>query len=155
MKRSVIISLATIAVLGTLAAGCAGPAATSGVYRARQTGTEQIVRMAVVESVREVIINRGETGVGTTAGVIVGGVAGSSIGGGNGGSAVGAVLGAVAGGLVGQSIERQNNQVRGLEITVRLENGQLRAITQEADETFPPGDRVRLVSGHGGTRVTR
>jgi len=153
MKRSAIISLATIALLGTLVAGCAGPAATSGVYRARQTGTEQIVRMAVVESVREVIINRGETGVGTTAGAIVGGVAGSTVGDGRG-SVVGTVLGAVAGGLVGQAIERQNNQVRGLEITVRLENGQLRAITQEADETFQPGDRVRLVSERGGTRVT-
>jgi len=79
MKRSAIISLATIVVLGTLVAGCAAPAATSGVYRARQTGTEQMVRMAVVESVREVIINRGETGVGTTAGAIVGGVAGSTV----------------------------------------------------------------------------
>ncbi len=153
MKHSAISAVATITLIGALAAGCAGPAATSGVYRARQTGSEQIVRMAVVESVREVLIDRGETGVGTTAGAIVGGVAGSTVGGGRG-SAVGTVLGAVAGGLVGQSVERQNNQVRGLEITVRLENGQLRAITQEADEHFRPGDRVRLVSGRGGTRVT-
>ncbi len=154
MKRTGIGALAAITIIATLAAGCAGPAATSGVYRARQTGTEQVVRMAVVESVREVIVDRGETGVGTTAGAIVGGVAGSSVGGGHGGSAVGTVLGAVAGGIVGQAMERQTNQVRGLEITVRLENGQLRAITQEADETFQPGDRVRLVSGRGGTRVT-
>ena len=153
MKHSAISAVATITLLGALAAGCAGPAATSGVYRAGQTGTEQVIRLAVVESVREVLINRGETGVGTAAGVIVGGVAGSTVGGGRG-SAVGTVLGAVAGGLVGQAVERQNSQVRGLEITVRLENGQLRAITQEADETFQPGDRVRLVSGRGGTRVT-
>lgn len=148
------ISLAAVAVIAALAAGCAGPAATSGVYKARQTGTEQVVRMAVVESVREVIIDRGETGVGQGAGAIVGGVAGSNIGGGRG-SIVGTVLGAVAGGVIGQSIERQHNTVRGLEITVRLENGQLRAITQEADESFQPGDRVRLITSARGTRVTR
>jgi len=148
------ITLVAIAVAAALATGCAGPAATSGIYRANQTGSEQVVRMAVVESVREVIISRGEPGVGTGAGAIVGGVAGSNVGGGRG-AVVGTVLGAVAGGIVGQQIERQANTVRGLEITVRLENGQLRAITQEADETFRPGDRVRLVSGRGGTRVTR
>jgi outer membrane lipoprotein SlyB len=43
---------------------------------------------------------------------------------------------------------------QGLEITVKLDNGELRAITQEADETFRPGERVRLLSGGGVTRVT-
>ncbi len=148
------VTLAALAAIAALAAGCAGPAATSGVYRAGQTGTEQIVRMAVVESVREVVINRGESGVGTGAGAVIGGVAGSNIGGGRG-SVVGTVLGAVAGGVIGQTLERQTNTVRGLEITVRLENRQLRAITQEADESFQPGDRVRLVSSSRGTRVTR
>ena len=153
MNHNRITTLAAVAVVASLAAARAGPAASSGVYKARQTGTEQVVRMAVVESVREVIINRGETGVGQTAGAVVGGVAGSTVGDGKG-SVIGAVVGAVAGGLVGQAMERQGNQVRGLEITVRLDDGQLRAITQEADEMFRPGDRVRLVSGRGGTRVT-
>ena len=45
-------------------------------------------------------------------------------------------------------------QRRGLEITVRLENGEMRAITQDADEIFRPGDRVRLLSSGGVTRVT-
>ena len=40
------------------------------------------------------------------------------------------------------------------QITVRLDNGELRAIAQEADEEFRPGERVRLVTGGGKTRVT-
>ena len=33
--------------------------------------------------------------------------------------------------------------------------GELRAIVQKADETFNPGERVRLLSSGGMTRVTR
>jgi outer membrane lipoprotein SlyB len=44
----------------------------------------------------------------------------------------------------------------GLEITVRLDNGDLRAITQTATgETFRAGDRVRILSSGGVSRVTR
>ena len=51
-------------------------------------------------------------------------------------------------------IERKITEKKGLEITVKLDNGELRAITQEADESFKPGERVRLLSGGGVTRVT-
>ncbi len=43
----------------------------------------------------------------------------------------------------------------GVELTVRLDNGDLRAITQEqTGELFRAGDRVRLLSSGGTTRVT-
>jgi outer membrane lipoprotein SlyB len=104
--------------------------------------------------VRIVQIDKGQTGVGTAAGAVVGGVAGSSVGN-NKGAAVGAVLGAVAGGIAGQAIENQTSKQEGLEITVRLDNGELRAIVQAADgQQFQPGERVRLLTGAGGTRVT-
>ena len=66
------------------------------------------------------------------------------------------VLGAVGGGLAGDAIERSGNRAQGLEITVRLENGELRAITQAVDAAgpaFKPGDRVRLLFAGGVTRV--
>lgn len=137
-----------------LLAGCATQQRSGSVYRAGEAQREQIVRMATVESVREVTIDRGQTGVGTGAGAIIGGVAGSSVGQGKG-SVIGAVAGAVAGGIVGQAIENQSSKVPGLEITVRLDNGELRAIVQEVDgQQFRPGDRVRLLSEGGVTRVT-
>jgi outer membrane lipoprotein SlyB len=44
---------------------------------------------------------------------------------------------------------------RGLEITAKLESGQMLAIVQETDETFQPGDRVRILSDGATARVTR
>jgi outer membrane lipoprotein SlyB len=144
---------AALAVSGVLA-GCAAPRSAS-VYQAGETMREQSVRLATVESVREVTVDRGESGVGTGAGAIVGGVAGSGVGHGKG-AVVGAVLGAVVGGVAGQAIENNSARVPGVEITVRLDNGDLRAIVQEADaQSFKPGDRVRLLSSGGNTRVSR
>lgn len=145
----------TMAVVATAIAGCANPHTSASEYSAAQVGREQTVRMATVESVRAVQIDKGQTGVGTGAGAIVGGVAGSNIGQGKG-AVVGAVLGAVAGGIAGQAIEGAASKQEGLEITVRLENGELRSIVQAADgQQFQTGERVRLLSGAGGTRVTK
>lgn len=150
MKRLLILPL-----LAAILAGCANPAPSGQVYSAYQTQAEQIVRMGTVESIRNVAIANPETGVGTVAGAALGGLGGSQIGHGNGSAAVG-ILGAVAGGVIGNHLESQANTRPGLEITVRLEGGELRAITQLADEPFRPGDRVRLLTdpSTGRTRVT-
>jgi outer membrane lipoprotein SlyB len=143
------------AVLAAVLAGCATQERSASVYRANDAQREQTVRMATVEGVREVTLDRGQTGVGTGAGAVIGGVAGSGVGGGRG-SIVGAVAGAVAGGVIGQAIENSSSKVPAVEITVRLDNGDLRAIVQEADgQQFKPGDRVRLLSQSGLTRVSR
>lgn len=126
---------------------------SSGVYTPRQTMNEQSVRMGYVESIREIVIEKGQSGVGTLTGAALGGLAGSNVGQGKGSVAAG-ILGAVAGGMIGQSIEKDMNHVRGLEITIKLDSGELRAITQDADEMFRIGDRVRLLSNGHTTRVT-
>lgn len=143
------------AAAALLLAGCATQQRSASVYRAGEAQREQVVRMAVIESVRDVTIDRGQTGVGTGAGAVVGGIAGSTVGQGRG-SAVGAVLGAVVGGIAGQAIENNSSKVPGVELTVRLDNGELRAVVQETDgQQFRPGDRVRLLSQGGVTRVSR
>lgn len=146
----------TAAVVSLLAlSGCATQQRSASVYKAGEAQREQTVRMATVEAVREVTLDRGQTGVGTGAGAVVGGVAGSTIGHGRG-SVIGAVAGAVAGGVMGQALENNSSKVPALEITVRLDSGDLRAIVQEADgQQFRPGDRVRLLSQAGITRVSR
>jgi outer membrane lipoprotein SlyB len=82
-----------------------------------------------------------------------GGVAGSTVGNGKG-SAIAAVIGAVAGGLLGSAVEEGITRKDALEITVKLENGSLVAIVQEATEQFSPGDNVRLVENGSVTRVS-
>ena len=151
MKLAIVFTLVIGAVAGTLA-GCATRESAS-VYGKHETGREQSVRHATVESVRPVKIAGSNSQVGTVAGGAVGGIAGSTVGHGRG-SAVGAILGAVGGGVAGSAIERGVTEKDGVEITVKLDNGDLRAIVQEADTEFKPGQRVRLVSSGGITRVT-
>jgi outer membrane lipoprotein SlyB len=146
------LPLAALAALALLA-GCATTSQSGGAYSQSQARHEMTVRLGVVESVRPVRIegNR-ETPAGTIAGGAIGAAAGGNVGGGRGQS-LGAIVGAVAGAVAGNAIERNVTEKNGLEITVRLEGGQLIAVTQEADEQFQPGERVRVLSGGGATRV--
>ncbi len=140
-------------IAATSVFGCATQSSSNAVYSSSQAQREQIVRFGVIESVRQVSIQRQDTGVGTLAGAGIGGVAGSTIGGGRG-SIVGAIVGAVAGGVAGNAIENNADRRPGYELTVRLDNGEMRAIVQEATEQFSPGDRVRILSRGGLSRVT-
>jgi outer membrane lipoprotein SlyB len=126
---------------------------SADVYGKHEAGREQTVRMATVDSVRKVTLEGSQSGVGAAAGGAVGGISGSQVGHGAG-SSVAAVLGAVAGGVAGNALESQATSHGALEITVRLDSGEMRAIVQEADQQFTPGQRVRLLSSGGVTRVT-
>ena len=149
--KSIGTTLAAVAVLGL--AGCAYPGRGSADYRGYQTRTEQSVRFGVVESLRPVKIDATDSGVGTVAGATLGGIAGSTVGGGSG-QAAAAVAGALVGGIIGYNVEKDANARSGIEITVLLDGGKYIAVVQEADESFRVGDRVRILSGQGTTRVT-
>lgn len=153
MKPSMKILALAVAASSLVLSGCATRSSSGSVYTASEARSEQTVRMGVVESVRQVKIAGEQTPVGTLAGGAIGGIAGSNVGGGRG-ATVGTILGAVAGGVAGTMIERNVTEKQGLEITVRLDNGELRAITQDADEEFKAGQRVRLLSNRGVTRVS-
>ena len=148
--RSFALALAAVTTLALT--GCAGSQSGSA-YSRSQTRGEMHVRMGVIESVRQVTIEGTQSGVGTIAGGAVGAIAGSNVGQGKG-STVGSVLGAVLGGVAGQAIEEKTSKKDGLEITIKLDNGQIIAVTQEADEQFRAGERVRVLSGSGATRVS-
>ena len=154
------IKLKQIFTIGALAAiallsGCAQPGLGGGDYSRAQVRGEQSVRLGTVESVRDVQIDAPRDGSGTLIGAALGGIGGSTVGGGSKANAAGAIVGAVIGGIAGQAIEKSANERKGVEVTVRLEGGKLVAITQEKDEEFRVGDRVRILSGQGVTRVSR
>ena len=151
MKQG-IVTVVGLTVFVLVAGGCA-PGLGGGSYSRDQARREQSVRMGVVDSVREVQIEGTRSGIGPAAGAIIGGIAGSTIGQGRG-AAVGTVVGGVAGGVGGQAAEQAATRQTGYEITVRLDNGQLIAVTQGADEAFRAGDRVRILSDGATTRVT-
>jgi outer membrane lipoprotein SlyB len=132
-------TFAAAALGALLLGGCAYPAGSRD-YRSYETRGEQSVRFGVVESVREVRIDSPESGVGTV--------------GGGSGQVAGAIGGMILGGLIGQSVERSANERPGVELTVLLDSGRYIAVVQGADESFRAGDRVRILSGRGATRVT-
>lgn len=147
------------ALVGSVAlTGCAYNSSSSDVYTASQAQREETVRMATVESVRGVKIssNNGQpSGLGAVGGGALGGVAAASAIGGGNGSIIAGIIGGLAGAVAGNAVENSVAMKNGLEITVRLDNGDLRAITQTSNgEVFQAGERVRLLSSGGVTRVT-
>jgi len=146
MKKSLVLAAVAAAL-----AGCATHE-SANVYDKHEAGREQTVRLATVDSVRKVVLDGSQSGLGGVAGGAVGGIAASGVGEGRG-STLAAVLGAVAGGLAGNMIEHKATSKDALEITVKLDSGETRAIVQEADVKLEPGQRVRLLSSGGVTRV--
>ncbi len=153
-SRCATVTIPVLALFAAaLVAGCAQGLSGSD-YSRDQARREQTVRLGVVDSVREVQIEGTRSGVGPTAGAVIGGIGGSNVGQGRG-AAVGAVIGSVAGGIVGQAAEQAATRQTGIEITVRLDGGQIIAVTQSAAEVFKPGERVRILSDGHTARVTR
>jgi outer membrane lipoprotein SlyB len=146
-------SILLAAGLAMVLAGCM-TRESANVYSKHEAGREQTIRMATVQSVRKVTIEGSQSGVGAAAGGVIGGIAGSGVGQ-NRGAAIAGVLGAVGGGVLGNMAEGKATSKDALEVTVKLDNGEMRAIVQEADLELKPGDRVRLLSSGGVTRVAR
>ena len=97
----------------------------------------------VVESVREVKQAGEGSGVGAVAGGVAGAVLGRQIGGGRGRD-LATVAGAVGGAVAGHQVEKHVKSSVVYEISVRMEDGSLRSITESAPPTWRAGDRVRV-----------
>ncbi|WP_341303326.1 hypothetical protein [Pseudomonas sp. TMP25] len=146
-----VVSFAAMALLG----GCAS-SLTGDTYSRDEARAVQTVRMGTIESLRPVKIEGTKTPIGAGAGAVIGGVGASTIGGGRG-SAVAAVIGAVAGGLLGAMTEEGLTRTQGVEITVREDDGSMRAYVQAVEESqiFRVGERVRIMTVNGTSRVTQ
>ena len=153
MRKSVLL-VASFTTMSLLLGGCASNL-TGDSYSRDEARRVQQVRMGTIESLRPVKIEGTKTPIGGGAGAIVGGVAGSAVGGGRG-SIVAAVIGAVAGGLAGSAAEEGLTRTQGVEITVREDDGSMRAYVQQVqeNEVFRVGERVRISTVGGTSRVS-
>ncbi len=141
-------------ILCMVLAGCAS-SRSGEVYSRDQARQTQRVQLGTVEMVKAVKIEGTKSVVGPAAGAAAGGALGSTIGHGSG-RTVATVLGAIAGGVAGAAVEEGVTQKDGLEITVKLDNGDAVVVVQEADVPFAVGDRVRVLTGSDGTtRVSK
>ncbi|MCY1212081.1 Outer membrane lipoprotein SlyB [compost metagenome] len=153
MRKPVLLVASFTAV--ALALGGCQSSLTGDTYSRDEARQVQTVRMGTIESLRPVKIEGTKTPIGAGAGAVVGGIGGSTIGHGRG-SAVAAVVGAVAGGLLGAAAEEGITRTQGVEITVREDDGSMRAYVQEVqpNEVFRVGERVRIMTVNGTSRVS-
>ncbi len=154
MGKSMWLGVTLSAMLLGLA-GCTSNL-SGDTYSRDEARRVQTVRLGTIESLRPVQIEGTKTPIGAGAGAVIGGIGGSSVGGGRG-SAVAAVIGALAGGMLGAAAEEGLTRTQGVEITVREDDGSLRAYVQEVqpNEIFRVGDRVRILTVNGTSRVAR
>ena len=147
------MAVAAVVASAAILAGCAHDTASSSVYSYGQAQREQVVRLGTVQSVRPVTIQQDRTsGAGVVAGGALGGVAGSAVGGGRG-QVLATIGGGLLGAFAGDRVERAAGKTRGLEIVVLLDNGETRVVAQADDAPISVGQRVRMISGGGPTRV--
>ncbi len=143
------LSLVIVATLGACATSSPDVIQRGDAQRLSQ------VQDGVVLSVRPVVVDGSQSGIGATAGGVVGGIAGASVGGRREGAIVG-VLAAVAGAVAGNAVERMGTREEAVELLVQLKGGERRAIVQaKGSEVLNPGDAVILVTTGGKVRVTR
>lgn len=155
IKTRPLILFTAVALGSLILQGCSTPGIGGSDYTYSEVRGEQSVRIGTVESIRRVKIQAGEPGlVGTIGGAVAGAALGHTVGEGNG-SIAATLLGTLAGGAAGQALEGVGSEKEGVELTVRLDNGYVIAVTQGLDEEFRVGDRVQVLGGAGATRVTR
>ena len=148
MKRK----LYAIALAGALA-GCT--TTSPDVVSRNEAQRLSSVVDAVVLTLRPVVVDGTQSGIGAAAGTVVGGIAGSGVGGSRESAVVG-IIGAVVGGVIGNATERLSTREEAVEILVQLRNGDRRSVVQaKAGESFAPGDPVILVTTGGKVRVTK
>ena len=151
--RNTKLLTASFIVLSLALGGCVSNL-SGDTYSRDEARKVQTVRLGTIEMLRPVKIEGTKTPIGAGAGAVVGGVGGSAIGGGRG-SVVAAVIGAVAGGLLGAAAEEGVTRTQGVEITVREDDGSMRAYVQEVqpNQVFRVGERVRILTVDGTSRV--
>ena len=148
---NVVLSLALAAVLMTIVSGCASD--SGATFSRNEARTVQSITLGTVVDVRQGKIEGTGSAIGAIAGGILGAAAGNTIGGGSG-KTVATAAGGVGGAALGSAAAKKMTEKNGLQITVKLDNGQTIVVVQEADVIFQPNQRVRvLTSNHGASRV--
>lgn len=144
--------MVVLCLLGLVAIGCAS--GRSGTTFSRSEALKPMTTTyGVVESVQEGRIEGTKTPIGAVAGGVLGGVAGHAVGGGSGKN-IATVAGALVGAGAGALAEEGLTSKKAISITVKMEDGRLITVVQEASVMFEPGQRVAVLEGEGKTRVT-
>ena len=144
--------------LGLIAVGMVGACSTSSPDVVPRSEAQRMAQVedGVVLSVRTVVVDGSQTGIGAGVGGVVGAIGGYAGSGVQREAQVLGVLAGVAGAAVGNAIERASTREDALEILVQLKGGERRSIVQaKGSEVFAPGDPIILVNTGGKVRVVK
>ncbi len=146
---------ASAALLATaLLAGCAS--SSPDVIARGDAQRMAQVQDGTVLSVRTVVVDGSQSGIGAATGGVVGAIGGYGASGVQREAQVLGLLIGVAGAAAGNAIERMSTREEALEILVQLTNGERRSIVQaKGTETLAAGDPVIIVTTGGKVRVTK
>lgn len=153
--KHVLAGICTAGLTGfaLLTAGCDATTQGGATYSRGQAQTAMDVFYGTILRVEDVTIEAKQSGVGALGGAVAGGVVGSTIGGGSG-KRLAATGGALIGAATGSAAEKAGGTKPGVEIEVELDDGRMLVVTQDKDDVYAVGDRVRVVqAGDGTTRV--
>jgi len=100
----------------------------------------------VIESVRSVELRGDASGIGAVTGGVTGAVLGNTMGRGRGNTAM-TIIGAAGGALAGNEIEKSMKKRHAYRVTVRMEDGSMRTLSQSTPPAFAVGDKVKVVDG--------
>jgi len=152
MKQLLNLGLA-LAVATTLVA-CAS--SSPDVIQRGDAQRMSQVQDGIVLSVRNVVVDGSQSGIGGAVGGVVGAIGGFGGSGVQREAQVLGVLAGVAGAAAGNAIERFSTKEEATEILVQLKGGERRAIVQaRGTEVLAAGDSVIIVTTGSKVRVTR
>lgn len=152
MKRFTSLSLVLTMALAL------GACASSSPDVIKRGDAQQMAQVqdGVVLSVRPVVVDGSQTGIGAGVGGVVGAIGGYSASGVAREGQILGVLAGVAGAAAGNAIERMSTREDAVEILVQLKGGDRRAIVQaKGTEVLAAGDPVIIVTTGGKVRVTK
>jgi len=123
-------------------------------YAIGDTRQVQNVSYGVIIKAEAVSIEGEGSAIGTVAGAAVGGILGSKVGGGSG-SDIATIGGVILGGAAGDKAAKGITKRHGVNLTIKLDAGNIIAVVQEANPNmvFQVGQRVQINSVGGTTRV--
>ncbi len=149
-----VLSLGVSIALALTLAACAS--SSPDVIQRGDAQRMSQVEDGVVLTVRNVVVDGSQSGIGAVVGGVTGAVAGATRGGSNAESnAIGLLVG-VAGAAAGNAIERFSTREDAVEVLVQLKGGERRAVVQaKGEQVLVPGDAVILITTGGKVRIAK
>ena len=127
-------------------AAASNPAKEAHTAPARIAAVASCAECGVVESVREIDAKGLGSGLGAVGGGVLGGLLGHQVGAGRGKDVM-TVVGVVGGAVAGNEVEKRVKATKSYEVTVRLNDGSSRVISEASLPAWRPGDKVKIIDG--------